>query len=459
MSYEEDYRRPYRAQCACGQGFLRFYEITLSNDWGQTREEGTSVELLCDCCKNKYHYEQFNGAKYLVPNDLSFPKQEPQLKDKYRYSDKESLVQTYEKSDIEAMIKDMTAPKHRYIKDLENREATAFAQRWYSSRGKKSLGPMISYLQEVLQEYDDLKISSERKKPFINEYKEQQAEFQSARFRVEEQSFKLSFQYDEEQDQIDHKRAKEAQDKYEEEHRYDDFMAQVHYDPSYKKDFINHYWDSYFIKECTDSQHFSLRKPQSGMAEITIAKKYACVCQICGKEAEILSSDMKISYKDDLGYFPETCCDCHTVSSFEAKTMDILNRLGITYIREKSFEGLVGDSGRPLRFDFALSKSDDEATPIIDLVIELQGPHHYKMGYYNEFGDYITGDYGEENQAELEDKFSRQLRYDKKKTEYCSQHEIKIETIKYTVSNDYEQLEKRLTEILKKHGYRYYTGN
>ncbi len=42
------------------------------------------------------------------------------------------------------------------------------------------------------------------------------------------------------------------------------------------------------------------------------------------------------------------------------KTMDLLDQLGITYIREKSFDGLVGDSGRGLRFDFVLSKSSDK---------------------------------------------------------------------------------------------------
>ena len=59
--------------------------------------------------------------------------------------------------------------------------------------------------------------------------------------------------------------------------------------------------------------------------------------------------------------------------------MDLLDQLGITYIREKSFDGLVGDSGRGLRFDFVLSKSSDkDGKPIFDLAIELQGPHHYK---------------------------------------------------------------------------------
>ena len=42
MSYEEDYRRPYSAKCACGKGYLQFYRIYLSNDWGQEKENDTA---------------------------------------------------------------------------------------------------------------------------------------------------------------------------------------------------------------------------------------------------------------------------------------------------------------------------------------------------------------------------------------------------------------------------------
>ena len=51
MSYEEDYRKPYSAKCACGKGYLQFYRIYLSNDWGQEKENDTAVEIFCDSCK------------------------------------------------------------------------------------------------------------------------------------------------------------------------------------------------------------------------------------------------------------------------------------------------------------------------------------------------------------------------------------------------------------------------
>lgn len=454
MSYEEDYRRPYRAKCACGEGKLQFYRIHLSNDWGQEKENDTPVELICECCKKGYHYERNHGNHYLVPNGLSFPKREAQLNSKYRCTKEEEFVQKYDKHVIEAMIADMTAPKHRYIKNLENKEAIEFANQWVYRYGKKSLQPMVLYLNGILGKYDSFRESYEQKKPYIDKYHAEQNDIWKLQMQVEERCVELRFEYDSEQDKLDREKAKKEREEYEEEHRYDDFQALVHYEPSFKKDLTNHYWDSYFIKECTDSQFLSLYKPEYGTPQITIEKKYFCICTICGKEIEVLSSDFKIACEEGRGFYPVVCCDCHTVSSFEAKTMDILNQLGIMYIREISFEGLTGDSGRSLRFDFALYKSYDELdVPKIDLLIELQGPHHYKKGYYDEFGDFIMGGSLHED---TESNFARQCRYDERKKQYSIQHGLNLECIKYTVANEYERLERKLIEILKKYGYNYY---
>ena len=197
MSYEEDYRSPYAAKCACGKGFLRFYRIHLSNDWGQERETDTPVELFCNDCKDKYHYEQFRGEKYLVPNDMSFPKQHPQLERKYEYTEKEEMVRKYAKYDIENMVADMTAPKHRYIKHLENKNAIAFAERWVIHYKKKSLVPMVSYLQNLLNEYHILEESCKMKKTFVDEYERAYRVFSDKTMQIEAQSIRLSFHYDE----------------------------------------------------------------------------------------------------------------------------------------------------------------------------------------------------------------------------------------------------------------------
>lgn len=178
MSYEEDYRRPYSAKCACGKGYLQFYRIYLSNDWGQEKENDTAVEIFCDSCKEKYHYERNYGNDYLVPNGLAFPKQRPELDRKYSYDDKEKLVKKYGREKIAAMVADMTAPKHRFIKNLENEDAISFANRWAQWYRKKSLSPMISYLQNILDQYSDLESSIECKKPYNEKYHQEMNAFQ-----------------------------------------------------------------------------------------------------------------------------------------------------------------------------------------------------------------------------------------------------------------------------------------
>lgn len=115
---------------------------------GQEKENDTDVEIFCDSCKEKYHYERNDGSDYLVPNGLAFPKRRPELDRKYSYDDKEKIVKKYGRERIAAMVADMTAPKHRYIKNLENEDAISFAASWAHRCGKKSLTPMVSYLQK-----------------------------------------------------------------------------------------------------------------------------------------------------------------------------------------------------------------------------------------------------------------------------------------------------------------------
>ena len=148
MSYEEDYRTPYRAKCACGNGFLRLYKVHLSNDWGQEREHETPAELVCDCCKEKYHYESnqrtwLSSAKrnrHSLNRSLS-------LNRKYVYTEQEEFIRKYDKQIIEDMLADMTAPKHRFIKDLRNESAHRICGAMGTDIHKRrSLAPMISYI-------------------------------------------------------------------------------------------------------------------------------------------------------------------------------------------------------------------------------------------------------------------------------------------------------------------------
>ena len=64
---------------------------------------------------------------------------------------------------------------------------------------------------------------------------------------------------------------------------------------------------------------------------------------------------------------------CGCVKSWkELEIAMLLNEIGATYVREYSFNNLVSDSNRKLRFDFAVFKDG-----IIKFLIEYQGEQHY----------------------------------------------------------------------------------
>ena len=104
MSYQEDYREPYKSRCACGKGFLRYYKVYLSNDWFYEKEEYTKVELICNDCKEKYYYQD----GYLVPKNLILPKLPERYSDE-GFTYEEKIVREYDKDTIKNMLEDMTA--------------------------------------------------------------------------------------------------------------------------------------------------------------------------------------------------------------------------------------------------------------------------------------------------------------------------------------------------------------
>ncbi len=105
----------------------------------------------------------------------------------------------------------------------------------------------------------------------------------------------------------------------------------------------------------------------------------------------------------------------------EIKIQDILKQAGLSFKQEYSFPDLIGPSGHPLRFDFAVFDDNDE----IDFLIEFQGIQHYKPK--SKFGG-IAG-------------LKKQQFYDMRKREYCNKHDIKLILIPYwdedIVSYDY----------------------
>lgn len=294
MSYDEISRKPYKAKCACGHGFIRYYRVVESNDWGTERESNTAAEIHCDQCKTHYHCERYDYDYYLVPNGLSFPRMMYPLDRKKDYNDAEIFIQKYDKAVIEEMLADMTAPKHRFIKDLTYRPAIEYASMWAFRFKRKSLEPMIDYLRAIHSSYDEIEKSCEKKKPYVDEYNRKKQEREQEALFVEQSSYRLSFEYDEQQAEYDSEQERIKQKEYYEAHRYDDFQATVSYHPSYRSDLTGRYWDSLLIKECVDPEYLLLNKSRYGNSNITIVKKYRCICSICKKEIIVDSSDFEV---------------------------------------------------------------------------------------------------------------------------------------------------------------------
>lgn len=451
MAYEDYAIEIFHAACACGRGIVRYSKRYLYNDWGHGQVVHTPIEIVCDCCRDQYHIENIDGlTDYLVPNGMYIPQNQP-IRFDFIFDLNEETVSRYSKDELLDMLADMKAPKHRFIKQLENHGSRWFADKIVASSGKKSLAPIIRSLQEIIENYDGIFISYEQKQKKKDIYMMEVAKYEKEFRHVMSHSKQLSFALHSTWHSPKHKAALRFRDKYAEEHP-EEKLSDLEVDLTFEVDYTNLFWDTYQIIRCTDSQY--LYKANGWLSTRNkLTKKYLCRCSLCGQTAEYAAVDFQIKQHFDQAYQPTPCCSCHTVTSFEAKAMKILNANGISYIREKTFDGLVGDAGKLLRFDFALYRQcSPEGVPCIDLIIELQGPHHTIAGYYDEDRDYITDDNSEEGQRKATQQFERQLRYDKRKQEYCSSHGIRLECIEDQSS--YACLEKKILTILHDSDYK-----
>ena len=112
----------------------------------------------------------------------------------------------------------------------------------------------------------------------------------------------------------------------------------------------------------------------------------------------------------------------------EMKIHEILEKSGLTYKMEYSFEGLNSSNGKPLRFDFAVFDDDGN----LDFLIEYQGSQHYQAS--SKFGG---------KKGLYQQQFN-----DNKKRRFCALNDIKLVEIPYTEENlvNYDY-------IMKKAGY------
>lgn len=99
----------------------------------------------------------------------------------------------------------------------------------------------------------------------------------------------------------------------------------------------------------------------------------------------------------------------------EIKIQEILKEADLDFQEQYSFPDLVSNTGRPLRFDFAVF--DDQHN--LDFLIQFQGIQHYQAK------DVFGGRNG----------LRKQQFNDMRKREYCKSHDIKLVLIPYWDQN------------------------
>jgi len=442
MTYKEDYRESFSAKCACGIGLLHYYIIYESNHWGQGKIYDTPIEITCDSCKQKYHHEYFLERNYLVPNGLEFPKESSHISDKIHFEVREKylvdeplLKVLFAKEDLFEIATHINTC--RYAKDISNKKALKLWEAWSKANGRIWRRKLFyADIEDLIANYDTIIDSINQKINQIRSINEKSIsaseEYLNQLAFVEAQSYEFQFHEDIVANQICSSFIKQTRPT----PLYElDRTGKKQYDYTEHKNFVGYHWDTYYIEEQIDTR----------------PNKYRCICHKCGETKEILASDMKVEDKGTQGHKLKIHCSCHDIPSSEAKAMDILNRLGIPYIRETTFEGLEGDSKQPLRFDIAICQSEfDRNSPKIDLLIEINGRHHYEPGRYDKFHQF-TPDYLDDDCI---NEFKLICSYDELKKNYCSKHGIPLECIKYT-NFSYDEMKKSIIRILEKYNIEY----
>ena len=129
--------------------------------------------------------------------------------------------------------------------------------------------------------------------------------------------------------------------------------------------------------------------------------QFLAKCLLCGKEFVVSKEALRNG---------QYSCGCAKQSKYERAIEKILIENHIIYKKEYTFKDLVGKNNNKLRFDFAIMNSNNKLIGLI----EMQGQQHYT----NSFG--IS-----------DEEFQYSLERDKIKKQYCLEHNIPLNCIKY----------------------------
>lgn len=165
MSYERIQDKIESAVCACGKGkVIRHYYFDM-NDWNQIRDGYYGEEIQCNECKKKYHIESISKSYtcpkwegdgvvttyYLVPNGKSLYRTH-NYETPFGHQFSDSCVSDYKIEILESVVKDMV--DNKYSTRLTQDASIEIFNRYYSLYKKKRLKPIISILQNCIDNYN-----------------------------------------------------------------------------------------------------------------------------------------------------------------------------------------------------------------------------------------------------------------------------------------------------------------
>ncbi|MCM1089801.1 MAG: hypothetical protein NC092_10350 [Butyrivibrio sp.] len=172
MSWDTVYDRLEKSSCACGKGSVLRHSYMRMDDWNRTEDGYYGEGIQCEYCSKKYHIEHcirhffcpswegdgISDIPFLVPIGMSLKRD---VSPKYFNFDlDEKIVSSYEKSNIQAVIDDMSINK--YSTRLTLNDSKDIVNLYYRTYRKRSLPNIIKVLQMCISNYDSYEWTFEK---------------------------------------------------------------------------------------------------------------------------------------------------------------------------------------------------------------------------------------------------------------------------------------------------------
>lgn len=203
MSWDTVYDRLEKSSCACGKGSVLRHSYMRMDDWNRIDDGYYGEEIRCEYCSKKYHIEHnirhflcpswegdgINDIPFLVPIGMTL---KHDLSPKYfNFGLDEKIVSSYKKSNIQAVIDDMSINK--YSTQLTLDASKDIVNLYYRTYRKRSLPNIIKLLQKCKSNYDSYEWTFEKMQNYKNEEQKRIETNTQIINDVISKSYKLSF--------------------------------------------------------------------------------------------------------------------------------------------------------------------------------------------------------------------------------------------------------------------------